>query len=389
MATADRLNVLVASPVYWPAARFGGPITVLRELVRGLTARGHSVDVVTSALVDLETRGARRTRSEEIDGACIYYAATPLRFRWMGIAPTVWPLLDRLPRPDVVHVFGFRDPVGTIAAQWARRRGVPYAFEALGMFAPKLRKVALKSMLDASVFRSVYTRAEVLIAASQREADEYRCRAVPDERIVVRPNGFPPVLAKAERPGRLRRLLGLDSDTPLVLSVGRIARGKGIEFLVDVARALPDVHVAIVGPDDRHGLWNELLRLRTQWRVEERVHLVGPLGDEPPLDVYPDADVFVLASAHENFGLVVAEAAAAGTAAVVTDRCGIAEIVRDRAALVVPYASDAVRDAVERLIRDAALRERLAVGGRDVALEYAWPRIAEQQEAIYRRLAPP
>ena len=390
MADDERpLRILIATPAYWPSTAFGGPIQVFRALVAGLTERGHRVEVVTSSLVELGRAGSRRTSVREIDRARVHFAATPARFRWMGITPTVPLLLRQLERPDVAHVFGFRDPVGTLVARWCRRHRVPYAFEALGMFAPKLRKVRLKRTLDATLFREVYGAASVFVAASEREVDEYRAAGVGADSIVVRPNGFPSPTDPPPRPGRLRRLLGVDADVPLVLSVGRVARGKGLDLLLAAARELPaETRVAIVGPDDRHGLAEELARRRLDWGLGDRVQVLGPL-DGPLDDVYSDADVFVLASAHENFGLVAAEAAAAGTASVVSDRCGVADLLRDRAALVVPYDGNAVREAIAQLLGDADLRARLGEGGREVARENGWPRIVEQQEAIYRRLAPP
>jgi glycosyltransferase involved in cell wall biosynthesis len=381
------LRILIATPAYWPSTSFGGPIQVFRSLVGGLTGLGHHVEVVTSSLVELGSAGARRSAVDELDGARIHRAATPLRFRWMGITPTLPLLLRGLDRPAVAHIFGFRDPVGTFVARWCRRNAVPYAFEALGMFAPKLRKVRLKRILDSTLFRSVYGGAALYVAASGREADEYRAAGIPHDSIVVRPNGFPDPIEAVPRPGRLRQLIGVDADTPLVLSVGRIARGKGLEVLLDAMRELPrNVHVAIVGPDDRHGMVSELERLRDGWGLRERVHLVGPLAPAPLLDIYSEADVFVLASAHENFGLVAAEAAAAGTASVVTDRTGVAELLVDRAAIVIPYDVSEVRAAIRRLLDDAALRARLGAGGRQVATEYSWPSIVARQEAIYRRV---
>ena len=360
----EPLRILLSTPVYWPSTAFGGPIQVVRALASGLVARGHSVDLVTSSLVELSTPGARWTSSAALDGAQIIRAATPARFRWLGITPTVPRILDGLERPDVAHVFGFRDPVGTLVARWCQRNAVPYAFEALGMYEPKLRKVALKRALDATIFRSVANGAAVLVAASGREAAEYAATGeVPP--VVIRPNGFPPPEPAPPRPGRLRRLLGLGPDVPLVLSLGRIARGKGLEHLLAAARGLPEpVHVAIVGPDDRHGAAEDLRRLRATYGLTESVHFVEPLGPAPPLDVYADADVFVLASAHENFGLVAAEAAAAGTASVVSDRCGVAELLAERAALVVPYDAEALREAIKRLLDDDGLRQRLGAGGR-------------------------
>ena len=73
----------------------------------------------------------------------------------MGITPTIPIALARLDRPDVVHVFGFRDPVTTGVAAWCRLAHMPYVFEPLGMFEPRLRKVVLKRALDATLYRGV------------------------------------------------------------------------------------------------------------------------------------------------------------------------------------------------------------------------------------------
>jgi glycosyltransferase involved in cell wall biosynthesis len=114
-----------------------------------------------------------------------------------------------------------------------------------------------------------------------------------------------------------------------------------------------------------------------------RVHHLLP--DGRPLDLYGDADVFVLPSAGESFGMAAAEAAAAGTAVVVSDRCGVAEFLGERGSVVVPYDGAAVREAVARLLGDAALRERIAAGGVAVARELSWAEMVRRQEAIYER----
>lgn len=380
-ANVSRMRIAFVTPAYWPALSFGGPIWVFRALARELVVRGHHVDVWTTSLVELGVR-PHGSREDDVDGARVHYLGTPLRFRWMGIAPRLPLALDRR-RPDVLHVFGYRDFVGTAATAWARARRVPYVFEPLGMFRPKLRKVALKRVLDSTIYRGVATGARAAIATSEVERRELLDGGVSPERIVVRPNGFPEPLESP--PGRLRELAGVNGGEPLVLSVGRVARGKGLELVVEALPRLPGVHFVVAGPDGGHGMTAELLRLRDRLGVSDRVHLLGSVGPEPPLDLYGDADVFVLASRHENFGLVAAESAAAGTPSVVTDRCGIAELLGGRGALVVPYEREAVRGALDRLLGDAELRGALAAGGREVAAENAWPRIAELQERIYQR----
>src|SRR5262245_12833138 len=146
-----RLRILFATPAYWPAHAFGGPVVVARELVSRLAARGHDVEVVTTTLTDVAEHPSRRTRVARVDGARVTYLATPLRYRWMGVTPTLPLALVRLARPDVVHVMGFRDPVTTTVAAWCRARRLPYVFEPVGMFRPRLRKVRLKRAFDATL----------------------------------------------------------------------------------------------------------------------------------------------------------------------------------------------------------------------------------------------
>jgi glycosyltransferase involved in cell wall biosynthesis len=153
---------------------------------------------------------------------------------------------------------------------------------------------------------------------------------------------------------------------------------------VEAVAQVEGAHLAIVGPDDGHGLPADLLRLRERLGAAERVHLVGAAADA--LSLYGDADVFALASAHENFGMVAAEAAAAGTAVVVTDRCGVADLLRDRGAVVVPFGAQPLRAALERLLADPAARAALGSAGRETAASLSWSHVARLQAEIYERV---
>src|SRR5437763_2968533 len=167
-----RLRILFAAPAWWPATAFGGPVVVARELTTRLAARGHAVEVVTTSLSAVDRPGAWRSRTEERDGVRVHYLATPARYRWMGITPTLPLELARLERPDVVPVFGFRDPVTTGVAAGARLRRIPYVFEPLGMFRARLRKVALKRALDSTLYRGVASAAAAVVVSSGIERDD-------------------------------------------------------------------------------------------------------------------------------------------------------------------------------------------------------------------------
>ncbi len=377
------LRILFAAPAWWPAVAFGGPIPVTRELSRRLAGGGHDVSVVTSALVDLHRRPSAHSRVESDDGVEIHYLATPVSYRWMGITPTLPIALEQAERPDVVHVLGFRDVVSTVVAGWARARRVPYVFEPLGMFRPRLRKVAMKRTLDATLYRGVAGGAAAVVVSSELEAEDVVAGGVPRECVHVRGNGFPDPETMPPSRGVLHADLGIPEGAPIVLYVGRIASGKGIEHLVAAVRELPEIHVVLVGPDDRHGAIDLVRSAQHDPATAGRVHALGAT-EEPPLHLYPEATVLCLPSAGESFGMAAAEAAAAGTPVVVSDRCGIAAFFAEGEAIVAPYGAAGLIDALRRVLGDENLRRSLSAGGVAAAHRMSWERVTAHQEEIYR-----
>jgi glycosyltransferase involved in cell wall biosynthesis len=239
------------------------------------------------------------------------------------------------------------------------------------MFRPRLRKVALKRALDSTLYRGVAGgAAAVVVASSLEREDVLAAGVVPGERVHVRGNGFPEPFAVEPAD---RAALGIPKDAPVILYVGRIAAGKGIEHLLAALAELPEAHLVLVGPDDRHGVV----------AGGDRVHVLGP-SDGPPLAVYRMADVFALPSEGESFGMAAAEAAAGGTAVVVTDRCGVSDFFADGEALVVPDDRAAILDAIRQVLADPTLRERLAAGGVAAARRQSWDAVTDRQEELYR-----
>ena len=226
---------------------------------------GQRVDVLTTTIVDLHRVRRARSSIGVVDGATVHYLATPLRYRWMGITPTLPLALARAHRPDVVHVFGFRDPVTTGIAAWCRIARVPYVFEPLGMFEPRLRKVAAQ----ACARRDALPRCRARRCCGRR-----RLRARGQRRHRVRRGSREGACSRQRLPrsapfgsnGDLRAQLDIPDTAPLILYVGRIAAGKGIEHLLGAAREIPEAHVVVAGPDDRHGVGEALRRAQSDTR---------------------------------------------------------------------------------------------------------------------------
>ena len=373
------LKVLFAAPAYYPALAFGGPIWAALELNKGAVEQGYAVEVLTTSLVDVRRGLSLRTRTDDVSGVQVHYLATPVRYRWMGITPTLPIWLRSVRAPDVAHLFGFRDPVTTTIAAWCRSKGIPYVFEPLGMFEPRVRKLRLKWVFDRTVARHVARNAAVILATSEHERRRIIAAGAPPAVVEVRGNGFPRPEDMPAADGSLRRRLGI-GDAPLILYVGRLASGKGIDHLLAAMRSLPGAHLVVAGPDDGHGVLEDVLAASRDPVTAGRVHRLEPR--ERPLSLYAEADAFALPSGGESFGMVAAEAAAAGTPVLVTDRCGVTELLGD-AALVVPYERDAIRQGLARLLEDAALREHLHRRGPEVARLHSWAHMVERQHELY------
>ncbi len=119
------------------------------------------------------------------------------------------------------------------------------------MYVRRYRNVPLKRVFDQVLGEPVARGAALVLAVSELERAELVGAGLDPARVVVRPNGFP--APHRERGSALRGRLGIGPEVPLVLNVGRISFKKGLDLLLEAASGIPEVQVAIVGPDDGDG----------------------------------------------------------------------------------------------------------------------------------------
>lgn len=373
MVTPIRIVLTVASL----APEFGGPVTKALSLASALRAVGQLATVVGAGTKPL---------GDDDSPPEIVALAPALAFHGTPIPWSMHRISLAVRDADVLHVIGLRDPVGTIAALTARALGIPYVIEPAGMFRRQFRSLALKSAFDVSIGRAVIAGARRIIATSAMEAEELVAGGVDAGRVHVRSNG---IVAPPLRPrGAFRARIGIAHDTPLVLTLGRIAMKKGLVPLVEVLSRMPDVHLAIAGPDSSDGTLPRLRETVDRLALGQRVHILAePLYDTDKADALTDADVFCLWSLHENFGQAAGEAAACGTAVVVSDQCGVAEWLGAGVEVVPSGDHDKLLRRLDDLLAHPARRTQLAAEGRAAALRLDWNTLAQQQLLIYGHVA--
>jgi len=240
--------------------------------------------------------------------------------------------------------------------------------------------------------RQIAQSADRVICASQDEKEMLmRLYGVSAESIEVVPCG---VDLEAFRPldkAEVRRRLGF-AEEPIVLFVGRIEPLKGIDILVRaVAQVSEDIRFCLVvvgGDASAEAEKAELRRLAEELGISQRVAFLDAVDHSLLPLYYNAADVCVVPSYYESFGLVALEAMACGTPVVASRVGGLQGTVRDsETGFLVPWrCPEPFAERLELLLENEELRRNLGMSARAAAEDYAWSRIAERVQAVYDRV---
>jgi len=359
----------------------GGVESHVYHLAMGLTKADVSTEIFTT---DLQ----RDTPFQRLNGDPASLPFPVRRFRaarladvphGLGIVAPSMALAALEASPDVFHAHSY-GYFPTFAGGFAKlMRGVPLV---VTPHSDPGGSMISKRLFDRVVPPFTIRRASRVIALTSVEAKLLQRLGVPAQRIRVIPNGVD-LNEFAGLP--LRHPIG---DATKLLFVGRCyPRQKGLEYLVKAIPLLPSreaVSLTIVGED-----WGGVAMLRSLARslgIEHQIVFKGALGRSDVIRAYASADIFVLPSLFEPFGIVLLEAMAAGLPVVASAVGGIVDVVADGTTglLVPPGNPSALAAGLEHLIADSSSRARMGQEGRRRVLRYSWDLIVPKIVDVYR-----
>lgn len=249
-----------------------------------------------------------------------------------------------------------------------------------------------------SVEKAVLETAETIVATSPQEKEHMRLLVSTKGNIDIIPCGtdihrFGSITQQAAR-----EQLGIDPQSKVVFYVGRFDERKGIETLVRAVgqsklRGKQDIKLIIGGgsrPGQSDGLERERIEsIVAELGMTELTVFPGRLGDEILPVYYAAADVCVVPSHYEPFGLVAIEAMSCGTPVVASDVGGLQfTVVPEETGLLAPPKDDvAFATAIDRILLDSDFRNRLGQAARvRVENKFSWEGVAKQLSALYTQL---
>lgn len=305
---------------------------------------------------------------------------TALGPRGFGCAPFLLREIRQF-QPDIIDVQGLWMYPSLVSSRWNRRTSQPYVVTAHGMLDPwALQRSVWKKRIARWCYEDRHLhRAACLRATSAMEAGHFRAFGLKNP-IAIVPNGIdlPPVQQIPENAGRPNRILFLS----------RIHPKKGIDFLLRAWSHLHRLHLTwelvIAGPDevghraDMQKLVEELGLERVYWR--EAVY------NKEKSDLYASADLFVLPTHAENFGLVVGEALAHRVPAITTRNAPWQGLEEHRCGWWIELSDEALTNAISEGMSLSTV-ERRKMGARGsawVEAVFAWPTIGQQMAELYQ-----
>ncbi|MBT9312824.1 hormogonium polysaccharide biosynthesis glycosyltransferase HpsP [Leptothoe kymatousa] len=379
---------------------YGGPSQMVRGLSTSLAKQGAKVTVLTTDSNGDEGQAPLAVPLNQpvaTDGyETIYFRCAPFR-RYKFSLPLLQWLRQHGAQYDMAHIHALFSPVTSLAATVARRQQLPYILRPLGTLDPAdlAKKKQFKQLYAALLEGPNIQGATALHFTSDQEAKVSE-RFGAQTRDIVLPLGV--VLpnfscSEAEAKRAIRQRYHIPDGVPIVLFMSRIDPKKGLDLLLPALEALHQSgqqfqFVLCGGNPQDQGYVDAIGEQIGKSALKHCTTVTGFVTGELKGQILQAADVFVLPSYYENFGIAVAEAMAAGKPVVISDQVHIwRDIQSSESGWVVPCDRTMLTQSLaDALANVAECRRRGENAYRFAKENYSWDAIAARMVETYHQL---
>ncbi len=375
---------------------YGGPSQMVLGLSAALAAKNIDVTIITTdSNGDIGQLPLNVPLNQPIqqDGyQIIYFRCSPFRRYKFSLSLLQW-LNANAKQFDIAHIHALFSPVTTLAATIARGHNLPYIIRPCGMLDPAdlQKKYRLKQIYAALLERHNLAGAAAIHFTSKEEAkiserfglDSTRKMPVPQQDLVI-PLGVTASLF----PKRLREF-----QVPIVLFMSRIEPKKGLDLLIPALEIILasgiEFQFILAGSNPQDADYETRIKLKIQnSSLSKYTTIAGFVTGDRKNELLTNADLFVLPSYYENFGIAVAEAMAAGVAVAISDRIHIAEDIQQaEAGWVGSLEVGAIANSIKSALLNPEERQRRGLNGKAYAKKhYNWEAIAQQTIDAYQHI---
>ncbi|MCY4653759.1 MAG: glycosyltransferase [Dehalococcoidia bacterium] len=370
------------------SSEWGGPVAVVSQLIRALSAEGVNCEIATA-------RGRRvGTDISPIEDTPINSFETELpSLLWTAYSsPLARFLNENVSRFDLVHIHEIWHYAGYAAFHAAVRNSIPVVLTPHGELGEwHIRHKAWKKRIYMKLALDRILRgADALHAITVAEKERLKQLGY-NTLVTVAPNGInPDQFDDLPDPSDFLDRCPALKGKQIILYLGRLNPTKGLDILARAFSAIssrfPDTVLLVAGPDEEGGrqLMESILKSEG---VLDKVVFTGMLTGADKMSALACANVFVLPSYSEGFSIAVLEALAARLPVVISEGCNFPEVADHSAGFVVATGDRPVTDAIGTLLSKPDLRVQMGERGRKLVVErYTWQATASKIAELYRTL---
>ena len=367
----------------------------MRELCSGLSRAGVATAVATTLRGHNPSVDAKADSILENAGVKISYFPT-VASKWLGERYAFSPVLGRflnetVDRYDLVHIHALWQYPTFVASRACQRLKIPYLISPCGLLDEySLRRSAVfKKIYGVLVERSALAKASCIHFTSDMEKQQaFLFWTNPPTAVIPRSIRLEDISGTSK--GQFRASFPETGNRSILLFLGRLHPKKRLDIVVDaftfLASRMDNIHLVIAGPDD--GTAEEARHSLQKSGLLEKATFTGSLSGTAKWSAFQDADLFLLPSEDENFGMAALEAMAVGVPVLVSDKVGLASVVSEReSGLVLQKDWRLWSNALEQLLGNTALRQKMGERGRRlVSDQFTTERVATAMKNLYSQV---
>jgi len=288
---------------------------------------------------------------------------------------------------DVLHSHYWLS--GAAALQLARRWAIPHItmFHTLAHLKQLANPDETEPFIRLEMERRLIQQADYIIASTNEERIQIirHCGATPGQVRVI-PCGIDLKLFKPQDQQQARLKLGLGHREPVLLFVGRLDPFKGPDLLLRSAAMMEEkAQIVIVGGKSSNDKdMQQLKELAVQLKISKRVHFIDAQPQYKLPVIYSAADVTVVPSYHESFGLAAVESLACSTPVVATRAGGLTTVIQNnQTGFLVPRCPGFFAERLDSLLQNPSMIKKMSMAARPSVLQFSWNNVANMVQNMY------
>jgi len=373
---------------------YGGPSQMVLGLAPALVKEGVEVTILTTdsngdngqTPLDVPLNRPIQQDGYEI----IYFRCAPFRRYKFSLDLLNW-LKCHAQEFDIAHIHALFSPISSAAAIVCRQQKLPYILRPLGTLDPAdlRKKKQLKQLYVAIIERQNLASAAAIHFTSDQEAKISERFGVSTPDLVIPLGVIPPQFPIKNVCSQLE----IPKDVPLVLFMSRIDPKKGLNLLIPALEKLLAIgykfHLVLAGTNPQDPDYERKITSQIQNSpLRSHTTITGFVTGELKVSLLQAADLFVLPSYYENFGIAVAEAMVAGVPVVISDQVHICQQIRDsESGWVGATDVEALVELLQEALQNPAERQRRGLNAQKYALQnFSWDAIAQQTIQAYQKI---